>query len=186
MSRLFVAIPLPDDVLAQLVRLRPRPVSGLRLVRSDQLHVTLHFIGDGDVAPTCDALQAVSATAFQMTLAGVGKFPPHGKPTVLWAGVQVSPELRQLHTAVGTALNAIGFTPESRPYAPHITLARCGHKVPSDVVNEFLEEHHAFSHPPIAVSEFRLYSSTTTDEGPIYHCERAYQLPVVHAARVQP
>lgn len=176
MSRLFVGIPLPDAVTAALSRLRPAAVPGLKIVRSDQMHVTLHFIGEGDIAATHTALSNVECQSFELGIAGVGVFPPRGKPSVLWAGVEVAEGLRELYSVVGQALEAVGFTPETRPYVPHITLARCGNRMRNDVVDELLIQHHEFRLPSIAVTEFWLYSSTTTDAGPVYHCEQSYLL----------
>lgn len=176
MPRLFVGIPLPDAVTAALSQLQPASAPGLKIVRPDQMHVTLHFIGEGDVVATRTALTSVSCPSFELEIAGVGVFPPRGKPSVLWAGVEVSEGLQELHSVVGQALGAIGFTSETRPFAPHITLARCGNRASSNVADDLLARHQGLRLPPLAVTEFWLYSSETKDAGPVYRCEQSYPL----------
>lgn len=171
MPRLFVAIDLPASVTTELVRFLPPPTPGLRLVPSDQMHLTLHFIGEANIEPVAAALATVLVLPFEIQIQHVGRFPPTGRANVLWAGVRESLELLDLHAAVGNALATTGFQPESRTYAPHITLARCGHKVPVDLVNEFLETHQDLSLPPFQVTGFTLYSSTIIDDAPVYRRE---------------
>lgn len=172
MPRLFVALDLPESVTKELARIQPPPVSGLRNVKSDQIHLTLHFLGEADIAQVSDALAPVSGRKFELTLNGVGKFPPIGKAKVLWAGIRDNAELLSLHAVIGNALGAAGFPIETRPYAPHLTLARCGHKVPDSVVDKFLSQNHGFVLPPIPIEAFALYSSTNVDDAPVYHRER--------------
>jgi 2'-5' RNA ligase len=42
MLRLFVAIDLPAAATAELVRIQPRPMAGLRVAEPGQMHLTLH------------------------------------------------------------------------------------------------------------------------------------------------
>lgn len=174
MPRLFVAIELPAEVRGKLTQLMPSPCSGLRLVTTEQLHLTLHFIGENEIEPITSTLTEVHSSPFPLRLEGVGRFPPRGRATILWAGVQNSSELQTLYSTMGDALESIGFTPESRPFSPHITLARCGYKVNQNVVEAFLTQHAAFSIPAFSVEGFSLYSSTISDAGPIYRCERRF------------
>lgn len=172
MPRLFVALDLPDVVTTELARIQPPAVSGLRNVKPDQIHLTLHFIGEADVALVADALSTVSGRPFELGLTGVGKFPPAGKPKVLWVGVRDNSELLSLHVGIGNALGAAGFPLETRPYSPHITLARCGYQIRGDVVEKFLTRNHELVLPSIPIKGFALYSSTNVNDAPVYHCER--------------
>ena len=44
---------------------------------------------------------------------------------MLWRGVD-APGLAELREAVAAELRAAGWTPEARPFAPHLTLGRIG------------------------------------------------------------
>jgi 2'-5' RNA ligase len=172
MPRLFVAVELPREVKEQLVRVQPRPATGLRLVQPDQMHLTLHFIGEAELDPIADALSALICAPFEMWLDGICRFPTQGRATTLWAGVRIEPALLGLHASVGALLAVTGYQPESRLFAPHITLARCGHRVPEQFVDDFLSQPAEPAPRRIPVEGFALFSSTIIDDAPVYKRER--------------
>lgn len=141
--RLFVAVPLPGPALAAVealvagVRLAPEPGPGerrdpgdVRWVRMDGLHVTLRFLGPTDPARLPEAQAAVRAAAegverFEVSLAGAGAFPEHGRPRVLWLGLERGrAALDGLAGRLGSALAEHGWPHDDRPVRPHLTLAR--------------------------------------------------------------
>lgn len=179
MSRLFVAVPLPATVVAELASIQPPPTPGLRWVQPDQMHLTLHYIGEVDedrAARMSDALRSVPLSEVSLTIAGVGQFPSAGGDTTLWAGVRESSELRQLHAAVAAALAGEGFKPKARGYTPHITLARCRPEVPASLVTAFLSRHQDFTLAAVPITGFALYSSSRQGDLPVYQRERLYPL----------
>jgi 2'-5' RNA ligase len=83
--------------------------------------------------------------------------------------VQPSQSLLALHQAVGTALaGAAGFRSETRPYSPHVTLARLDQGVSSDAAGDFLERHMAFQMESVRLQQYGLYSSRFIDGIPHY------------------
>jgi 2'-5' RNA ligase len=109
MPRLFVAADLPDRARDRLLAVRPAAFPGVRLVGREEMHLTLHFVGeveDGQIDAVRRALEGVKAPPFAIDLDGVGRFPPEGVARVLWAGVRANPKLSALHQALGTALAA--------------------------------------------------------------------------------
>jgi len=125
MPKLFVAIGLPAAATAALERIQPPPSAGIRLAEQNQMHLTLHYLGEADVESIAVALEVLAFQRFSLTLEGVGQFPSSGGAVTLWAGVRENADLLGLRTAVAAALAESGFRPEARRYAPHITLARC-------------------------------------------------------------
>lgn len=118
MSRLFLALVPPPESTAALDAL-PRPdTPGVRWVDPRQWHVTLRFLG------RCEVAEAVGA----VETARLPHVTPRLGPTVTLLGpkVLVLPVtgVEPLHTAVLRATRAIGEPPDSRPYRPHLTLAR--------------------------------------------------------------
>lgn len=96
---------------------------GARVVRPQDLHVTLQFLGDiaSERLPDLDAaLKAVRSVNVPVEM---------GQPEV-WPGgiaiVHVLPNgsLTELHRLIGTQLQQLGIALDSRLYWPHITLAR--------------------------------------------------------------
>ena len=133
--RLFVAAPLPTTALEACRRLiaaaRDAPAArGVRWVRTDNLHLTLRFLGATDpdaltsLEPALVRAVATEAT-FAARLAGAGSFPVGRRPRALWIGVeQGAAQLASLARAVDQALAPIGIPPEGRPFRPHLTVAR--------------------------------------------------------------
>jgi 2'-5' RNA ligase len=172
MPRLFVAVELPSNVKQALARAQPRPTTGLRLVTPEQMHLTLHFIGEAQLDLIAAALTAVKCSPFEIGIEGVGRFPTQGRATTLWAGVTNEIALRRLHASVGEALAVTGYQPESRLFAPHITLARCGHRVPERLVDDFLSQPAELEPTRIPVEGFAVFSSTIIDDAPVYKREQ--------------
>src|SRR5438067_4119547 len=105
MPRLFVAI----AVTQALAAIQPAPTAGVRLVARDQMHLTLHYLGEADRDRMANALREVAVPTFALTLEGIGQFGSTGGAVTLWVGVRESPELLKLHAAVATALGSEGF-----------------------------------------------------------------------------
>jgi len=159
MPRLFVAFELPATATAELARIQPPPTDGVRLVEPHQMHVTLYYIGEAEVAHVAAALTSVPTSVSPLMLEGVGQFLSAAGAVILWAGVQRSTELLSLHAAVATALGSAGLPPEVRTYIPHVTLARCEPGVAREVADEFLARHAGFSLSSVLTDGFRLCSS---------------------------
>jgi 2'-5' RNA ligase len=131
--RSFVAVLLPDAVRARLAAavadLRARAPE-VAWVRSDNLHLTLRFLGEVPPAVLARIGEAVTvATAgiapFTVQVGGLGGFPPEHAPRVVWAGVMAGgAELVALHAALEAQLVARGVPGEGRTFHPHVTLGR--------------------------------------------------------------
>jgi 2'-5' RNA ligase len=131
--RLFLAVPMPDDVRerirALVERLEPNEWP-MRWIDPDNAHLTLHFLGDTppeEAAILRMALPAIVAQhgAFDLRTAGLGVFPKLQRPRVLWLGIfGPAHRLESLFNELGDVLDEMGFPIEERPFSPHITLGR--------------------------------------------------------------
>jgi 2'-5' RNA ligase len=88
MPRLLAAVVLPDAVKDRLLAVRPMSIPGLRLVGRDEMHLTLHFLGEADQGKTEAAVRAlagVRAGPFEVAVQGVGPrvLPPQRAITQL-------------------------------------------------------------------------------------------------------
>jgi len=174
--RLFTAIELPDAIKMRLVDLQPAPATGIRLVAAPQLHLTLHFLGQADPDVISKALAAANAQPFTVKLRGAGHFRGRDRAVTLWSGIEPSNSLTKLHAGLTALLLPTGFKPESRPFSPHITLARCSSVVPQAIIRHFLEEHANAHSGEWEVRQFGLWSSTMGTGPPVYRQERAFPL----------
>lgn len=176
--RLFVAIDFPKAVKDQLAALRV-DIPTARWSKHEQMHLTLNFIGETEQIDTVkDALAGVQAAPFDLTLAGIGRFPKRTErqAQVLWAGVESQSAMNALYERIADALAAIGIAPDSRPFSPHITLARIKTRDLLPVISQFMATNQSFQTAPIAVTEFILYSSDLLPDGPRYGHEAVYTL----------
>lgn len=173
--RLFVALPLPAGVTEALARIQ-RGVPGARWVPPENMHLSLRFIGEaggGEFEDLVEGLAEVTMPPFTLELAGTGHFETKRVPTSLWARVRPSPELMRLQAKVERACQQVGFPPERRAFAPHVTLARMG---PTDIrrLTAFLQRNSLFEPGPVPVEGFNLYSSHLGKGQPIYRVEVEY------------
>ncbi len=178
MYRLFVAVDFPPEVVEQLTTLC-FGIQGVRWVPSEQIHLTIRFIGQVDESQFRDirsALTEVSMPPFTVRLRGAGYFPPRKKPKVLWVGLEKNPEILKLHAATQQALERIGIARESRKFHPHVTLGRVRDHTPADEVAPFVVRNSLFTTEPFIIDRFLLFSSHLRSEGAIHQIEGEYPL----------
>jgi 2'-5' RNA ligase len=177
MIRLFVAVALPERLKPWVEGLQSG-VPGAKWATSDNLHLTLRFIGNVDgrlFADIMDALGAIRAPAFDLQLAGLGKFGERGRAESLWVGADRCEPLDRLQGKVETTLQRLGLEPEHRKFLPHLTVARLK-GAPAGRVADWLTAHAGFALPPFRVDRFILFSSYLAREGAIHRAEAEYPL----------
>ena len=134
--RAFFAVELNGPVrgaLAEAVEsLRSEPwAAPVRWVRSENLHLTLRFLGDieADVVPALAerVRQHIASIApFELSVASIALFPERRRPRAVAAEVsqEARGPLETLARAVETGVVAQGMKPEERRFRAHITLGR--------------------------------------------------------------
>lgn len=128
--RLFVALDLPPDARAALAAFRDRAADPelWRPLGDDSLHLTLAFLGhrpESDVERVVAVLRRPPGPAPRLALGGALALPPR-RPRVLGAAI-VDPDgtLALLQEGLTVGLEKAGtYEPESRPFRPHVTVAR--------------------------------------------------------------
>ena len=123
--RLFIALWPPDAVRAALASWQAtwQWPERAAVVRPERLHVTLHFLGAVPSSTVLDLKHVlqIPTPAFDLHF-GTPEMWQHGTAVVR---PESSPTaLRALHARIGLALASIGLKVESRPFRPHVTLAR--------------------------------------------------------------
>jgi len=179
MARLFVAIEIPAPLAAALLATVP-VAPGLRVASPDQVHLTLHFLGDCDPAQAGaveSALAGVQGEPLVLEAYGVGRFRGR-QGSVLWAGVEISLALAALHAATGEALAGAGIAPDKRGFHPHLTLARCRAGLAEAQIREWLAAGRTLASPAWTASRFVLFESHLLPEGARHVCRRVYGLGV--------
>jgi 2'-5' RNA ligase len=142
--RLFVAVEL-DDATREAVRGEQKLAakqfgrhSSLRLIDPQQVHLTLVFLGEVQPAlvnPLIDTMKQplVGRTPFRLGIGGLGVFPPHGAPRILWLGLTAGvTQLSELHREVAARVAVLQIPLEEREFRPHLTIGRWRHARSSD------------------------------------------------------
>jgi 2'-5' RNA ligase len=132
--RSFIAIELPDELkleLSQLVaKLKSGEQSWVKWVDPYNIHLTLKFLGNVAVDMLDDITGALEKAAqgrapFHLEVKELGVFPNLRRVQVAWVGISGEVDkLAQLQQHIESNLAPLGFAPESRPFVPHLTLAR--------------------------------------------------------------
>jgi 2'-5' RNA ligase len=125
-SRLFFALWPDDQIRLKLLRLNQSlEVQGFKPVQPHNLHATLVFLGLIDIASELlikHGVITISAKPFVLTFDQLSYW---SKPKVLCLTCSHIPdEIEKLVTALNWEVASCGLQTETRPYMPHITLAR--------------------------------------------------------------
>jgi RNA 2',3'-cyclic 3'-phosphodiesterase len=180
--RCFLAVPLQEPALADAQRLLhtlQESVVGVRWVRPETLHVTVHFFGSVSEEQAQAGVNAVRpvverTSVFPVAADVLGSFPEHGRPRVLWLGAhEDQPAFVDLATACREALGRAGFETDARRFRAHCTLGRPRDPWP----RESREAWRRAVEEPVRVREFIaarlvLYESKAAPGGHLY-TERA-------------
>ena len=178
--RAFVAVPLPDRVKELIQNCQGRLQSliqgqAVRWVRPEQLHLTLKFYGKvaaKDVTALISALRPSCGNAcrFKLSLADLGCFPSHQRPSVLWLGVSGdSATLVEIQKKIEAATQTFGSHAEDRHFHPHLTIGRVkAGGSQSRLVGQIVRDHRLSDFPEWEVREVELIQSSLSPQGTSY------------------
>ena len=129
--RAFIAIELDPAVKEYLFAQANTIAAACRrgnVTPQENLHLTLHFLGEITPDDVEDAVQAMWECAirnrpFSLTLDRLGHFD-RGRDAVIWAGVKKEKYLDRLYETLERSLQKNGFAREKKTLTPHITLMR--------------------------------------------------------------
>ncbi|MFT9599965.1 RNA 2',3'-cyclic phosphodiesterase [Mesobacillus sp.] len=128
----FYALELPretKEILKGKIRSLQGEMPFKTWVHPQDLHITLAFLGNAPEAKIQAANELIAAalnneTSFKMKIDHLGIFGRKDSPRIFWAGLEEFKQLNDVRAAVFTACVDSGFTLETRPFSPHITIAR--------------------------------------------------------------
>lgn len=130
--RAFLAVPLPQQLKEAISAIQSHmqaQITDARWIRSENLHLTLHFFGETEQ----EALEKIKVSVlsvkrrqrpFLIEVKGLGAFPNLHRPRILWLDLEPKDQLRRLHRDCYECLRQAGIATESRPYSPHLTIGR--------------------------------------------------------------
>jgi 2'-5' RNA ligase len=145
----------------------------LRWVPSAKLHLTLRFLGktaDEIVDPLHKRVEKAvgGRSPFALRIGAAGCFGSRKKPRVLWYGLDEGAEsLAEIARDLEVIARELGFEPETRPWRPHLTVARNPASAAAAGWEEALPDG-GLSGLGQTVSEVVLFSSVIRPGGAIY------------------
>jgi len=174
--RCFIAVEVDDprtlDGIAGAQSILEATGADLKPVERENIHLTMKFLGDvreGLLPEVAKVVSETSFSPFRMSLRGVGVFPNHRRPRVVWAGVDGGvEELTAIFRDLEPRLVELDFRPESRPFSPHITIARVRSGRNRDRLIEEVIALEGRDFGVFEVGHVKLKKSVLTPSGPIY------------------
>ena len=175
--RCFVAIELDHAIrrtIARFIRERLPNTRDARWCGDDQLHITLKFLGDVEEARLTQVREVVSRTVaeltqFELSIGGLGCFPPRGSPRVMWLGVDdPGGHCAKWVAAADGRLADLGFEPERRAFSPHITLGRARNRAGGTLLANVIETLAGPRPVTFRVKSLTLFKSELSPAGARY------------------
>jgi len=176
MKRIFIGVKVEatDNLLRIYSSLKSlMGMEKIKWVDPGNIHLTLAFLGDTED----DRIKAASIMLknvctgfgeFSFTLKGTGVFRNFRDPRVLWIGIDQPEKVQKLYDVVNTGLKDTGFTVESRPFSPHITIGRIKLIRDRENLKSSVERYQKDFIQEVNVNEVILFESILKPEGPVY------------------
>ncbi len=129
--RVFFAIEFDDHMKAELKQRKDRVLSHVEspnITCPNNYHITLKYIGESteeDISKMTTAMTNVADRhhPFNINVDAANTFQK-GNHHIVYLALSPSESLDQLYKDLQRSLNTIGFDEDTRPYTPHITLAK--------------------------------------------------------------
>lgn len=186
--RSFLAFELPPEIREKIGEVSTelqKLTLPIRWVKVTNIHLTMIFLGYVDEDKIDDIKEKVNLVVqrfsiFQTRLNGIGVFPNWRKPRVIW--IDLGGEIERLSTLreeLQTGLKVLGFKPEKRPFAPHLTIGRFKGLLDRDEeLKSILDRYHDLSGDLQYLNELVLFKSDLKPDGPVYTKMATWQLRV--------
>ena len=173
MKRLFLGIPLPEEV-KEKIRVLLKEIYAVRgdfsFVPVENLHITVKFLGDVAESEIHSLSEKVLSVVqnyhpFPALVQGVSAFPRPERIAVLWVGVQCA-ELLPLFKDIHGALEYVWK--EEREDVPHVTLLRVKSGRKQGKLQHLLQRFQNLRFGKMTIDRVVLYESHLLPEGPVY------------------
>lgn len=176
-SRIFFAIDLPEPIKAQvhdymLALKKKAKTNAIIWTKPIKLHITLQFlpkVKNEDIQQLVKNVRqemVFTPTIKNLELGKIQLFPSPFRPRVIVLEVSPLQLLTELAQAVGQGIINTQYEVDSRPYRPHLTLARIKHTQRVDL--EFLNAVPSLAVGVLPVEEIVLFRSEPQPDGSHY------------------
>jgi 2'-5' RNA ligase len=176
MKRTFFAIDIPSDHnMAGVLPDIKNQLQGekIKWIPSDQLHLTLKFLGDtpentipGIISALTEALVKIPVITLQ--LFSVGLFKNLNNPRIIWIGIKPCLPLHQAVKILNEGILPFGFASDETEFVPHLTIGRVKEIKQREKLGKLIERYQHESFGTVSIKEIIFYESILKPEGPFY------------------
>lgn len=183
--RTFIAIDIPEnDDIREIYQYLLLHIKGAKIkyTASAQNHLTLAFLGEIDKTITDKLIHELSAIRLgerdiTLDLNGLGVFRSNRQPSVLWIGITPNEKLSNLYDNITQSVqNADIAIDTNKTFSPHITLGRVKSAERDNNVMDIAAKFKSTNFGALKITDFKLYKSTLTPNGPIYEVLKTFPL----------
>lgn len=174
--RTFISIDVEDEnILRELEGVQSLLIKSgadLKLVRRENIHLTLRFLGEIPISIVNNVgriMDKLNFSSFVMEVKGLGAFPKITRPNVIWVGVgEGHDEVVNIFNFLERELRKLGFRPETKSFHPHMTIARVRRRRNLERIIDVFNNYRNYVFGRMDVKSIRLKRSVLTPRGPIY------------------
>jgi 2'-5' RNA ligase len=173
--RTFIAVEIPERILAGIGQLQKdlkKHRFNVRWVRTENIHLTLKFLGNIPASDVEHISRAIADTAagqqvFELRASGLGVFPNIRNTRVIWTGLSGNVQaLRSLQASLENHLAEKGFQREKRSFKGHLTLGRSKGKIDARQMADSIVSLGDFSSDVFSVRYLSFFQSHLKKGGP--------------------
>ena len=175
--RIFICVDFPEEITKEIARIQGAlsnyKFTG-KLTESENLHLTLKFLGEIDeekLKKVKEALSTIKFKEFEAKLDLVGIFKIKGNPKIVWIKIG-GKDIFNLQKEIDNSLKDL-FKKEER-FMSHLTIARIKYTKDKKEFENFIKNIHSRK-LYFKISKFYLKKSDLKPLGPIYTTLEEYK-----------
>ncbi|TXC90266.1 RNA 2',3'-cyclic phosphodiesterase [Metabacillus litoralis] len=132
-THFFIAVPIDEynkEIINKWILINKENLPFKSWVHPEDYHITLAFLGHVEETEKLEKLKLILHettsvySPFQMHIKGIDTFGKKEHPRILWISLEESEALADLQQKVYNVCKDIGIHLDSKPFRPHITIAR--------------------------------------------------------------
>lgn len=172
--RSFIAIDIgASQKIKELITELDSTGINAKIVETQNMHLTLKFLGDIDTNSLEQIKQAIQESVkdinpFEITLKNVGVFPNINYIKVFWIGIDDAGILKKIARKIDDKLSIIGFSKEKREFSAHLTVARVKSAKNKEELIQLINKYQDTEFEKIQIEKIIIKKSVLTPKGPIY------------------
>ncbi len=152
----------------------------IKWVSPQNLHVTLHFLGETTEEQLVKVLKLISNktsdfSGFTLKLNGLSFFRRQSSPSAVFFNLTEVDELVELVKNIKLGLSKLGFS-VGQKFKPHLTLGRINYLRDRSAFYDLMEDFAETGCQLIKVDNIILYESILKPEGPVYKPVKVFPL----------